>query len=250
MSLPFFKMYPAAYESKASHLTLLEDGAYFRLLRVCWATPGCSIPDDEEWIFRRLRATTDAERDAIRTVLSEFFVKRRNRLHNPRLSEEHARAKSVTQTRSNNGKKGGRPRKQPETNEKEESLSLANEKLKKANKDIRHKNKDKTPKPPEGGQESLLPQPGPKEILMGVLPEEAAQDFIDHRKALKKPLTDLAATRLVKQLREMADPVASVDNSIANGWAGVFETQKRGQREQSGGDAFLRRVQRKYGIQN
>jgi uncharacterized protein YdaU (DUF1376 family) len=53
MSLPYFPMYPSDFEAKTSHLTLLEDGAYNRLLRLCWMTPGCSIPADEAWIMRR-----------------------------------------------------------------------------------------------------------------------------------------------------------------------------------------------------
>ena len=55
MSLPYFPMYPSDFEAKTSHLTLEEDGAYNRLLRLCWMTPGASIPDDDAWIMRRMR---------------------------------------------------------------------------------------------------------------------------------------------------------------------------------------------------
>ncbi|MCP5097247.1 MAG: YdaU family protein, partial [Chloroflexi bacterium] len=36
MSLPYFPMYPTDFEADTSHLTLEEDGAYNRLLRLMW----------------------------------------------------------------------------------------------------------------------------------------------------------------------------------------------------------------------
>lgn len=51
MSLPYFPMFPTDFEAKTSHLTLAEDGAYNRLLRLMWMTPGCSLPDDDAWIM-------------------------------------------------------------------------------------------------------------------------------------------------------------------------------------------------------
>ena len=40
MKVPYFPLYIADYDSKTAHLTLEEDGAYLRLLRLCWRTPG------------------------------------------------------------------------------------------------------------------------------------------------------------------------------------------------------------------
>lgn len=59
-------------------------------------------------------------------------------------------------------------------------------------------------------------------ILLEVLPEQTAKDWIAHRKALKKPLTPQGARLLVGKLREAANPVACVEASIMNGWQGVF----------------------------
>lgn len=74
MSLPYFPLYPTDFDGKTAHLTLLEDGAYNRLLRLCWKTPGCTMPADEAWVMRRARAHTDEEKAAVRAVLSEFFT--------------------------------------------------------------------------------------------------------------------------------------------------------------------------------
>jgi hypothetical protein len=85
MSLPYFPMYPTDFEAKTSHLTLAEGGAYNRLLRICWMTPGCTIPVDETWIMRRVRAHTDDDKAAVRAILAEFFDVENGRYSNAML---------------------------------------------------------------------------------------------------------------------------------------------------------------------
>lgn len=77
MSLPYFPLYADRYEADTTHLSMLEDGAYNRLLRLCWRSPGCKLPNDLPWIFRQCRAITDADKAAVEAVLSEFFTKGR-----------------------------------------------------------------------------------------------------------------------------------------------------------------------------
>lgn len=151
MSLPYFRLYPTDYEAKTSHLTILEDGAYSRLLRLCWMTPGCSLPDDEEWIMRRVRARTPEEVEAVKLVLTEYFSREKQRVFNKRILEEYQHSSSRHAAASKNGKKGGRPAKSPKTKEKDESYGLANEKLtgklKKANQNQnQNHNNPQTPK--------------------------------------------------------------------------------------------------------
>jgi uncharacterized protein YdaU (DUF1376 family) len=107
MSLPFFNFYPKDFEADTSHLTLEEDGAYNRLLRLCWMTPGCSIPDDDAWIARRMRVDSEAFERAVRPVLAEFFVRKGGRVSNPRLSKEHAKSDVAHQRRVSAGSAGG-----------------------------------------------------------------------------------------------------------------------------------------------
>jgi len=60
------------------------------------------------------------------------------------------------------------------------------------------------------------------------LSEELWEDFKEHRKLLRKPLTPLAATRILKTLEQVAADYSEaearqcLDTSIANGWLGVF----------------------------
>ena len=59
-------------------------------------------------------------------------------------------------------------------------------------------------------------------VLRSRLSQQAAADFIAHRKALKKPLTARAAELVIAKLDGCADPDAVVNASIMNGWQGVF----------------------------
>jgi len=107
MSLPYFPMYPTDFEAKTSHLTLAEDGAYNRLLRICWMMPGCTMPADETWIMRRARAFSEEEQQAVRAVLGEFFDIENGRYSNARLTKEWLAANEAHQRRKMAGKKGG-----------------------------------------------------------------------------------------------------------------------------------------------
>ena len=88
------------------------------------------------------------------------------------------------------------------------------------------------------------------------LPEELWNDFVEHRKQLKSPITPLAATRILKKLNEVAADYSEaearqcLDTSIANGWLGVFPPkaqaatspryQTADEKNQSVLDAFLK----------
>ncbi|NDL68495.1 hypothetical protein GXN74_12185 [Clostridiales bacterium F-3ap] len=74
---------------------------------------------------------------------------------------------------------------------------------------------------------------------------KAMEDFVEHRKAMKKPMTALAVKMLLDKLEEMAtrevDQVAILHQSIVNGWQGIFELKKdtRGSGPGSRGNVFL-----------
>ena len=124
MSLPYFPMYPSDFEAKTSHLTIAEDGAYNRLLRICWMTPGCSMPADETWIMRRARAHSEDEQAAVRAVLDEFFTIEKGRYSNARLRKEWLAANDAHEKRRNAGSKGGKA-KALKTNESASSNAVA-----------------------------------------------------------------------------------------------------------------------------
>lgn len=122
--LPFLPLYIDDYEAATAHLSMLEDGAYNRLLRLCWRTPGCKLPDDEAWILRKLRATTEAEIAAVRVVLAEFFMRGRGRIWSKRLLE-HFLTNSVIRQKKSQGGKTSQSRKAMKSKEKKSKILAA-----------------------------------------------------------------------------------------------------------------------------
>lgn len=109
--LPYFPLYAAEMEAETAHLTLEEDGAYQRLLRHAWRTPGCSLPADDKWLRRRLRVSAEEFERVVRPVIDEFFEKKRDRLHSPVLTSEFEKISETREKRSSAGKKSASARK-------------------------------------------------------------------------------------------------------------------------------------------
>lgn len=107
MSLPYFPMFPSDFEAKTSHLTLEEDGAYNRLLRIMWMTPGCSVPDDDAWILRRMRVDEQTYERVVLPVIAEFCVREDGRVSNARLTRVFIESSSSHKKRVEAGKRGG-----------------------------------------------------------------------------------------------------------------------------------------------
>ncbi|WP_300396380.1 YdaU family protein [Henriciella sp.] len=104
--LPYVPLYLDAFGSAVAHLSLEEEGAYFRLLRLCWETPGCTIPTDPKWIARKLRVNTEEYQNAVVPILKEFFSTRRGRYYQKRLLAEYVKANDKVRARSEAGKAG------------------------------------------------------------------------------------------------------------------------------------------------
>jgi hypothetical protein len=67
---------------------------------------------------------------------------------------------------------------------------------------------------------------------------EAWQDWTQHRKEIKKPLTPTAVKQQYEQLRKSSDPVATIRNSIAAGYQGLFEPKTNGKPKQTSGSIY------------
>jgi uncharacterized protein YdaU (DUF1376 family) len=203
-------MFPSDFEAKTSHLTLAEDGAYNRLLRICWMTPGCTIPADEAWIMRRVRAHTEDEKEAVRAVLSEFFTVEKGRYSNARLLKEWLAANEAHEKRKNAGSKGGKAK------------SLKTNKTGSSNAVAKPKQPEPEPEPYKREAKASAKETSPEDILAGVASRDTAANFVAYRREIKKPLTKRSAVAMANKIRGHADPDAVLNESIANGWQGVF----------------------------
>ena len=104
---PYLPLYVDDYEAATAHLTAAEDGIYSRLLRLCWRTPGCSLPNDDAWIARKIRLSAAEFAKVAKPVIEEFFSVQRGRLVQKRLKAEYENISRKKSARVNAGKMGG-----------------------------------------------------------------------------------------------------------------------------------------------
>lgn len=225
MSLPYFPMYPADFEADTSHLTLEEDGAYNRLLRLMWMTPGCSLPDDDQWIMRRMRADFDTYESVVKPLIAEFFKREKGRLFSPRLMREFDALSETREKRSQAGKKGGLAGKPLKTNKTDESPAKARPKhargIPEPEPDIDISSEDKSSSdicsaPIRAPKTELAP----RAELQRVLDPERADAVLKHRQRIRKPLTSRAARLLAEKFAAAADPNKAADLMLERGWQG------------------------------
>ena len=121
----YYKHHIGDYDSHTAHLTWLEDAAYRRLLCLYYRKEQ-AIPVEIDQACRLVRAVSKAEREAVATVLREFFELTDGGWVNKRCDTEIEAYQAKEQANRKNGSKGGRPKK-TETDEKPTGLFLGSE---------------------------------------------------------------------------------------------------------------------------
>lgn len=101
-----YKRHIGDYRSATAHLTNDEDLAYMRLLDYYYETES-PIDKPLDWLARRLRVKAED----LSVVLADFFTQQDDGWHQKRCDEEISEYRSYCQKNSENGQKGGRPRK-------------------------------------------------------------------------------------------------------------------------------------------
>lgn len=108
----YYERHLGDYAKDTAHLSMLEHGAYTLLLDRYYATEE-GIPKDQA--HRVARARSKEERAAVDAVLAEFFVLDQGIWTNRRAKEEVEKAHKRIMASKINGRKGGRPKKEPDT---------------------------------------------------------------------------------------------------------------------------------------
>jgi uncharacterized protein YdaU (DUF1376 family) len=106
----FYPRYPAHYVAKTLHLTMEQDGAYTRLLDWYYANER-GIPHAQRYAIAR--AQTPSERRSTDAVLDQFFTQENGVWANGRSDDEIATAQPKIKAARENGRLGGRPKKNP-----------------------------------------------------------------------------------------------------------------------------------------
>lgn len=203
----FYKHHIGDFDADTAHLSWLEDAAYRRLMCLYYRREA-PIPADIAQACRLVRATSRAEREAVESVLREFFEMREDGWHNKRCDVEIEAATLKAARNREVGKRGGRPpkpRTQEEPNENPDGFHAETKKKPTGNPsqtpDSRHQ-KEKPPKPPRGGSERGFP-PGFEEFW-AAYPKKVGKDAAARAFAKRKVDFSLMASMLgaIKVQRE------------------------------------------------
>lgn len=97
------------YLRDTAHLSMLEDGAYRRLIDAYYLREGL-LPADEKQICRLVRATSRQEKHAIHVVLLEFFQKLDSGWRHKRCEEELAKIRAKSEKARESGLASGAAR--------------------------------------------------------------------------------------------------------------------------------------------
>lgn len=84
-ALPLFT---DAWIADTKHLSRLERGTYHDLLVLMWRTPECRVPNNDDWLSKRLGLTPFEVESELRPLISEFCQTDGNWLFQKRLRKE------------------------------------------------------------------------------------------------------------------------------------------------------------------
>jgi len=211
------------YRADTAHLSAVEHGIYRQLIDWYYLDER-PIPTETQVVIRRLRLGSESEIQALKNVLSDFFILQEDGFHQSRCDEEIASYRAMSQRNRENGKRGGRPKlgTEPEKTQvvisgltkgnPDESNSKGNQELRTNNQELRTKKEEKIKQRATRAQAIACP--------VDVDPQVWA-DWIQLRKAKKAPVTAAAMAGIE---REAAKARISLQDALetccARGWAG------------------------------
>jgi uncharacterized protein YdaU (DUF1376 family) len=121
----YYERYCGDYQRDTAHLSLAEHGAYTMLLDTYFSVEK-PLSSDLASLYRVCRAMTRLEQQAVKAVAEQFFpISDLDGLrHNPRADREIAKARPKIEAARINGRKGGRPPKNPEHQARQETFDV------------------------------------------------------------------------------------------------------------------------------
>ena len=99
MSFAYMPFFTGDYYRDTRHLSMLQHGAYRQLLDHCWDQRG-PLPLDIERCYRICCAVSKEEQEAVRGIVSEFFILLDDGHYNKRIQQEIERANVLSGKRS------------------------------------------------------------------------------------------------------------------------------------------------------
>lgn len=228
MSLPWFRMYAEFATDPVVQSLAFEDQRHYTMV-LCMKCAGIldrniSPRSRNRIILRSLGLDSVAADEAKRRLMEVGLV---NKNWQPK-GWEKRQFKSDTST-----ERVHKSRKNKETGNVSEAVMERSEMPPETEADTESEGLLSSPPPPVLGSQEEEPH-DLKELQAGDLPEWLTigqlNEYREHRKALKAKMTPLAERKLVNELARLReagdDPAAVLNQSITNGWKGVFPLKR------------------------
>ena len=222
------------YAEATAHLSFVEDAAYSRLIRKYYAIEK-PLPADVKAVQRLVGARTKEERDAVQTVLSEFFTLQDDGWHQPRCDAELERyfEKSSKASASANSrwKASGRNANASHDDMRPHESGNANASEthaeRNANQEPRTKNQEETKTRQPASRSAVMPPGFDLKIW---------QDFTAIRKAKRSPLTETALAGIEREAVKAGLTLESALRMCCErGWQGFEASWLKQSRGSAGG---------------
>ena len=207
------------YIKDTTHLEPMEDLAYRRMIDLYYSTEK-ALPADVDQIARLTRMRSHS--DCIAIVLQDFFTLEDDGYHQFRIDVEIAGYQEKSDKARNSAKARWKKAREQAKVEETQSEGNANALNPQSEGNAKHKpltNNHKTVTIKQEPVNKKQPWKAPNGLNM-----EAWAEFEQHRKDIKKPLTDTARTKAANQIIHLdsIEQQSTVDKSISSRWAGLF----------------------------
>ncbi len=192
--IPYIPFYPDAFLADTAMLSLEEKGAYFVLLCYMWIN-AAELPDDDHKLARIL-GTTTVKWKKLRKNIEGFFTKTADGfLTQKRLKKEWEKAQDIRQKYSENGRKGGRPRKENQgiTPDEEKAAGFDSQKPIKSDGFSKGKAIDKPPPIPSQSHSQTKPAQNHSKRALASLPLGQVVDKVLLSHGISPELEELMA---------------------------------------------------------
>lgn len=211
---PSLPLFTDAITADCAHLSDEEFGRYMRLLIIMWRSPMCRVPDDPNWLAKRLRVDALAYQLHIHPLMQEFCILDAGWWTQKRLQKEFVYVQGVRDKRRNAAI--SRWHKDDDIDNKRQSSMQM---------DMQMQSKRNAPTPtptPTLEEDTKVSSMGKGSKSVVKKPDDVSKavwdDFLTHRRAKKAPVTETVISRT----RQEADKV---------GWSleqAMIETCNRG----------------------
>lgn len=228
---------PLYYESfiadnRVQLMSTEQVGAYVFLMFAAWQEkPPASLPDDPAKLAGWSKLSL-AKWNKIGPQILECWRLEDGRWYHDRLADEHAKSVFKMEKAAFAGKKGADARWQPHA----DAMATASQPQCDRN-DIQSQSqieiqntKDKEPPTPRTrGKVAVLSYQIPESLNVPGFPEKF-EEWIKHRKEIRKPVTQTQCEGLLKQFEKwgVRRAIAAIDHTILKGWQGLAEPDAPG----------------------